>query len=426
MPESKDALKSGKVRIKEGNLLPLSIVYCDVVCMDSQTRIQLNNILKRKKILFISSWFPNKLEPTNGNFVQRHAEAVSLSCDVEILHAIGNFEQEELYVYDDRIISNIRTLIIYYKNSKNPVHNFLRRMRAYLKGFAKLNKPDLVHANVLHNNMLFAVYLKKKYKIPFVVTEHWTVLQKQNLSKTPGNIKRIAKYIAKNAGYILPVSYNLEDSLKELGITTPMKVISNVVDTDLFTTKPSADSSDHVKFLHVSSLIPRKRPKDIINAVHRLHQNGYQVALEIGGDGDSESLMALVKNLSAEEYIKVFDAISYAEVAEKMQHSDYFILFSENETQGCVILESYACGKPVISTRVGGAAEFIIDGLGIGIEKDNTDQLYKTLEKICRKEYTFKSESEIRNFAVNGYSRKAISQQFTEVYDEVISKNRIL
>ncbi|WP_347217317.1 glycosyltransferase [Chryseobacterium sp.] len=381
--------------------------------------------MKRKKILFISSWFPNKLEPTNGNFVQRHAEAVSLSCDVEILHAIGNFDQEEQYVYDEKMINNIRTLIIYYKNSKNPAQNFLRRMRAYLNGFSKLNKPDLVHANVLHNNMLFAVYLKKKYKIPFVVTEHWTALQKQNLAQTPSNIKRIAKYIAKHAGYILPVSYNLKDSLKQLGIITPMKVISNVVDTEVFTIKPRTEVSDDVKFLHVSSLILRKRPKDIINAVYGLHQNGYRVSLEIGGDGDYESLIALVKSLAAEEYIKVFDVISYAEVAEKMQNSDYFILFSENETQGCVILESYACGKPVISTRVGGAAEFIIDGLGIGIEKDNTNQLYDVLEKICKQEYVFKSEAEIRNFCVDNYSRNSIAEQFTAVYDEVLSKNKL-
>lgn len=376
------------------------------------------------KILFISSWFPNKLEPTNGNFVQRHAEAAALLHDVEILHTIGDISQKEEFIFDDKIINGIKTLIIYYKNSNNPALNFFRRMKAYKMGFAKMQKPDLVHASVLHNNMLFAVYLKKKYKIPFVVTEHWTALQEQNLSKTSNNIKRIAKFIAKNAGYILPVSYNLKDSLKQLGITAPMKVISNVVDTELFTVKPKTEQSE-IKFLHVSSLISRKRPKDIINVVHLLHQNGFQVSLEIGGDGETESLINLVKTLQAEYYIKVFDAISYAEVAGKMQNSDYFILFSENETQGCVILESYACGKPVISTKVGGAAEFIIDGLGIGIEKNNTDQLYNVLEKICKKEYSFKNAAEIRQFSVNGYSKESIAKQFTEIYNEVVAKNKL-
>ena len=63
------------------------------------------NIHKRHKILFISSWFPNKLEPTNGNFVQRHAEAVSLLHDVEVLHAIGYFNEKEKFVFDDQVIN---------------------------------------------------------------------------------------------------------------------------------------------------------------------------------------------------------------------------------------------------------------------------------------------------------------------------------
>lgn len=377
------------------------------------------------KILFISSWFPNKLEPTNGNFVQRHAEAVSLLHDVEILHVIGDFDQKEKFVFDEKMINGIKTLIIYYKNSKNPVQNFLRRMKAYKMGFSHMQKPDLVHANVLHNNMLFAVYLKKKYNIPFVVTEHWTALQEQNLSQTSGNIKRVAKYIARNASYILPVSHNLKDSLKLLGIKTPLKVISNVVDTGVFSIKPESETSSTTKFLHVSSLIPRKKPKEIIKAVHSLHQNGFNVSLEIGGDGDTVPLENLVKELSAEDYIHVFGMISYHEVAEKMQDSDYFILFSENETQGCVILESYACGKPVISTKVGGTTELIIDGLGVGVEKNNTDQLYHVLEKVCKGEYAFKNQEELRKFAVDGYSRESIARQFTEVYDQVVSKERL-
>lgn len=352
--------------------------------------------------------------------MQRHAEAVAMSHEVEILHTIGDFNQQEEFIFDDKMINGIRTLIIYYKNSKNPVKNFLKRMKAYKMGFSKMNKPDLIHANVLHNNMLFAVYVKRKFKIPFVVTEHWTAFQEENLSKTSKNIKRIARYIAKNAGYIMPVSNNLKESLQLMGIKVPMKVISNVVDTDVFDIKPESGGSDSTKFLHVSSLIPRKKPDEIIKAIHSLHQNGFNVSLEIGGDGETQPLINLVKQLKAENYIKVFDAISYQKVAEKMQHSDYFILFSENETQGCVILESYACGKPVISTKVGGAAEFIIDGLGIGLERNNTDQLYSVLEKICRKEYSFKDKKQIREVVLEKYSKESIARQFTEIYQQIV------
>lgn len=371
------------------------------------------------KILFLSSWFPNKLEPTNGNFVQRHAEAVAMKHDVEILHTIGDFNQKETYIFDDKVINGIRTLVIYYKNSKNPIQNFIRRMKAYKLGFAKMQKPDLVHANVLHNNMLFAVYLKKKFKIPFVVTEHWTALQHQNLSKTSEKIKKIAKYIAKNASYILPVSENLLSSLRSIGIETQMKVISNVVNTEIFDIK-QGEGSKTVKFLHVSSLIPRKRPDQIIEMIHKLKQNGHNVSLEIGGDGDTETLINLVQKLNAESYISVFDEISYAEVARKMQASDCFILFSDNETQGCVILESYACGKPVIATAVGGVPEFVKPGLGVLIEKANESQLYQEMENFVDQKTNFQKPENLRQFVLDNFSKESICRQFTEIYNIVL------
>ena len=370
------------------------------------------------KILFISSWFPNKLEPTNGNFVQRHAEAVALKHDVEILHTIGDFKQKETFVFDDKIINGIRTLVVYYKNSKNPIQNFLRRMKAYKMGFSKMQKPELVHGNVLHNNMLFAVYLKKKYKIPFVISEHWTALQEENLARTSANIKRIAKFIAKHADYIFPVSENLKKSLKMLGIKTPMKVISNVVNTDVFRIRQT-NGNKSTRFLHVSSLIPRKRPDKIIETVHQLKVNGYDVSLEIGGDGDTATLRRLVQKLNAEEYISIFDEISYEEVAEKMQTSDCFILFSDNETQGCVILESYACGKPVIATAVGGVPEFIKPGLGVLIEKANEQELYQSMQNFIENKITFNKPEVLRDFVIDNFSKDIISNQFTEVYIKI-------
>lgn len=372
------------------------------------------------KILFLSSWFPNKLEPTNGNFVQRHAEAVALQHEVEILHTIGDFNQTETFVFDDEVINGIRTLIVYYKNSKKPIQNFLRRMKAYKMGFAKMQKPDLVHANVLHNNMLFAVYLKRKFKIPFVVSEHWTALQHQNLGKTSGIIKRIAKFIAKNALYILPVSENLLESLRSLGIKTPMKVISNVVNTEVFDIKIN-DENPTVKFLHISSLIPRKRPDKIIEAIYKLKQNHYNVSLEIGGDGDTETLKNIVKKLNAENYISVFDEISYAEVAEKMQNSDCFILFSDNETQGCVILESYACGKPVIATAVGGVPEFVKPGFGILIEKANQTQLYEAMKSFADQKMKFEKPEILRQYVLDNFSKESICRQFTAIYKQVLN-----
>ena len=374
--------------------------------------------MKRKNILFISTWFPNKTEPTAGNFVQRHAEAVSLLNNVEVLHTVGNFNQKEKFIFDDQIVNDVRILIVYFRNSRYSAINFLQRMKAYKLGFQKMKKPDLVHANVMHNPLLFAVWLKKMYNIPFVITEHWTALQKDNLYKTPNLILKIAKLVGNQAEYILPVSNNLLESLNLIGITTQKKVISNLVNTEIFKIKNEKNKTPH--FLHISNLIPRKKADRIIAVAKKLHDDGFKFTLEIGGDGDFQSLQKQIKDLNAESFITTFGEISYAEVAEKMQNSSCFILFSENETQGCVILESFACGIPVISTAVGGVPEFLQKNFGVLIEKNNELELYDAMKNLIENNIKIEKPEVLRNYVVTNFSKESIAKQFNEIYEEVL------
>ena len=376
------------------------------------------NIHKRHKILFISSWFPNKLEPTNGNFVQRHAEAVSLFHNVEILHAIGDFNQKEKFVFDDEKINGIRTLIVYYKNSKNPLQNFLRRMKAYQLGFKKMQKPDLVHGNVLHNNLLFAVYLKKKFGIPFVVTEHWTALREINRNKLPFQKKMIAKFIGNQSSMLLPVSKDLEKGLKSLPIKTKMKVVPNVVDDTVF--KPKTSENEKITFIHVSSLIPRKNPEKIIEAAINLWKKGFDLNLKIGGDGDIKPLMNQIEKSSFRDKIEIFGELTISEVAEKMKNADCFILFSDDENQPCVIAESFASGIKVISTNVGGISEFFPDNFGILLEKVDVKLLEEAMIKVLNSELN-SSKKEISHYAEQTFSKQKIAEKFSEIYNQVLS-----
>jgi glycosyltransferase involved in cell wall biosynthesis len=374
------------------------------------------------KILFISSWFPNKIEPTNGNFVQRHAEAVATQHQVEILHAIGDFQQKENYIFDEQIINNIKTLVVYYKNTKNPVVNFLRRMNSYRLGFQKMTFPDLVHANVLHNSMLFAVFLKKKFKIPFVVTEHWTALRKINQNNTAKNILKIAKIIGNQANYILPVSNDLKLSLQNLGIKTPIKVIPNVVDTVLFQKKE--DKNEQCTFIHVSNLIPRKNADRILSVALELLDDGYDFCLKLGGDGDEKTIENLKKTVRESKHsdkIEIFGLQTIQAIAEKMKASDCFILFSKDENQPCVIAESFASGLQIISTAVGGISEFLPKDYGVLLPKTENILLKNAMVKILQQEIPHHAE-ELRNYAQKTFSVKAIANQFSEIYTKVLQK----
>lgn len=373
----------------------------------------------RYKILFLSSWFPNKLEPTNGNFVQRHAESVSLLHDVEILHAIGNNSQHEKFVFEEKQMNGIKTLIVYYKNSNNSLQNFLRRMIAYKKGFAKMQIPDLVHANVMQKSMLFAVYLKRKLKIPFVITEHWSGFLQMNRSKLSKSDLFISKIIARNSSAILSVSHFLKYDLYDITLDRKTEVIENVVDTKLFQMK---DSEPEVfTFLHISNLIQLKNPKKIINAALLLSKEYSNFELHIGGDGDVEKLNQIIKKANAESFIKTFATLELPEVAAKMRASSCFILFSDYENFPCVLLESLSSGTPAIATNVGGIPEIINASNGILIS-NSEPELYQAMKNMLLQNSTFNSPEELHESVEQRFSKKIIALKFDKIYQETMQK----
>ncbi len=62
------------------------------------------------------------------------------------------------------MFSKIRSLYTYFKKHAE----FIKRLRK------RDELPDLVHVQVAMKAGLVALYLKWKYKIPYVLTEHWS------------------------------------------------------------------------------------------------------------------------------------------------------------------------------------------------------------------------------------------------------------
>src|ERR1700722_728858 len=72
------------------------------------------------KILFISSWYPNKLRPLNGIFVKRHAAANTLDCDVSALYVCS----AESTSMEESVEDGVYTLRGYYKKPVLKIFHF--------------------------------------------------------------------------------------------------------------------------------------------------------------------------------------------------------------------------------------------------------------------------------------------------------------
>ena len=108
--------------------------------------------------------------------------------------------------------------------------------------------------------------------------------------------------------------------------------------------------------------------------------------------------------------------VSYEMVAEKIQASDSLIIFSDTESQSCVVLEALCCGKPCIVTNTGGVKELIEDEVnGYKVNVRDTEDLVNKMNRMMN-EYAYFDKEKISKTASALYSYTTVAQQFSGCY----------
>ena len=97
-----------------------------------------------------------------------------------------------------------------------------------------------------------------------------------------------------------------------------------------------------------------------------------------------------------------------------LKDASVFVLFSNYENLPCVILESFSCGVPVISTNVGGISEFFPKSFGKLISKNNKEELLNNLIKYYKNSTVDKEK--MHAYAVDNFSKEVIASKFSELY----------
>ena len=211
---------------------------------------------KKLHILFLCGWYPSKVLPKNGDFIMRHAEAVSGKHLVSVLHIISKpgLSKSSIEVHK---ASNFHSYIAYIKPSKNPILKLCRFWFAYQKLLKEIGSFDLVHLNKLFPFGLFALHLKKTKHLPYIISEHWTGYHLKEQKSLPWVERVLSKIIAKNASFICPVSTDLKNSMLKSGLKGSYKIVPNVVNTHLF--KPVKKTTKKFTITHISSLLDKHK-----------------------------------------------------------------------------------------------------------------------------------------------------------------------
>jgi len=275
---------------------------------------------------------------------------------------------------------------------------------------------------VLTRHGVIALWEKIWRGTPFVITEHWTRYLPSTNTFNGFFRKCMTRVVAKRASAIMPVTANLRDAMIDCGLKNDnYVVIPNVVDIDMFSPDPHKKKNEKTRIVHVSCFDDQqKNISGITRVIKRLTEKRQDFTVDMIGDGiHYDELIAYGDEMGVKDtYATYYGLKENEELAAMMKASDFMLMFSRYENLPVVILESYACGVPVLSTDVGGIREHMNDMLGILIDSDDEEQLYQNLDKFLD---TYKNydAAGIRAYAVDHFSNEVIGKQLFEVYTSV-------
>lgn len=386
-------------------------------------------------VLFLASWYPSKVDPFDGDFIERHAKAISLRNRVFVIYVVKDPTiKNGQDTVNKEISGNLISYKGYYPYSKSTIkfiekiHSNYWTFRLYNRAFKMIKDefgmPDVVHLNVLMKAGIFASRLKKKFKLPYVLSENWTGYYHENkkgFHEQSVFYKKISKKIYKQCDLPLPVTKDLGERMNELfRIEKKFKVIPNVVDTSKF--YPSFEIKNAKKrLLHISTLGYHKNIWGILNTTKKLYQKRKDFELHLAGKASTEIIQWTKDNELYEKCIFFTGLISYEEVAGNLRKADALIMFSRYENLPCVILEALCTGLPVISTDVGGIREVINKENGILIESENENELLESMNYLLDNLETY-NKKEIAASASEKFNYQTVALQFDEAYEAVLKR----
>ena len=375
---------------------------------------------KKKNILILPRWYPNKSDIQLGTFIQRQAVLMRDDYNIMVIYVQGIPDQKEKFEFEQSTSNGFIERIIYFKQSKSPFRKIVNARRYKLAqrlGFKDHDfSPDLCHVHVPYRSAFLALELQRK-KIPFVVTEHWSGHINGEFEKKNAADLTIYKQVLSKASGITTVSALLQKKFKEntgfdnllipnlIEINTPQKVKVRTESIDVLSV---GDMADDVKNFTGLILAFSKAIKQIPTLKLTL----------IGGGPDEKMIQQMIHDLKLNDFITFSGRRPHPEVLQSYHQCDFYICNSNFETFGMTVAEALICGKPVISTKCGGPEEFVSDVNGILVSPKNIEQLSAAIEQMAA-EYSTYNSAEIQEEIKSRFGTDAIREKWINFYENI-------
>ena len=389
---------------------------------------------QKRKILFLTRWYPNRVDKLDGNFIENHARAVSLFCDLAVLYVGADPNMsDKTYDWEASTEFGFPVVRVWYRNNDvsrrgfGRVIKFFRYLKATKIGWLMIKKsfglPEINHVHIFTRPFLLAFYLRYKFGIPFMITEHSSHFV-HDLPVLLPPMKWFAQYCARKSRFITAVSGTLQQAMISFGLYGNYVIIPNVV----FVGRENNNDSkkdDAICIVAIGGLTDsRKNITGLMETFSEIHEQIPGAHLRIIRPVPDKLLYDTAeKSGLLNKKIFFLDYLSNDEVYDVLAHCSFLVVNSLSETFSMAAAEAMACGKPVISTRCGGPEEFINNERGMLIDIGNKNQLADALINMCST-YPSYSPEMLKKFVSDHFSMDVVGKRLLNVYEEILNHNQ--
>jgi sulfoquinovosyltransferase len=231
-------------------------------------------------------------------------------------------------------------------------------------------KPEIIHCTSPGFIVFIAIFTAKTLNIPLVFSyhTHLPMYTKQYVKMLPGAVGeagawQIIRWVHNRADLTLVTSPQMKEEMIDNGIQN-VEVWRKGVDTEKFDPRfQSAAMREELSdghpeaplLIYVGRLGHEKRLRELKQMLKALPE----ARLALVGKGPAES--DLRKHFAGTN-TKFMGLMQGERLSQAFASADIFVMPSDSETLGFVVIESMASGVPVVGARAGGIPSIINDG----------------------------------------------------------------
>lgn len=332
------------------------------------------------KVLVLTSLFPNNVWPHHGIFIKERMTRVAAlpGVDLRVVAPVPYFPPVRLgsrWLYsqvkreetiEGLAVSHPRYFMI--PKVATGWHGPLmaRALLPFVSGLRRDFDFDVIDAHYVYPDGFAAVEIGRALGKPVVVSARGSDINVfRDIPSARGHIERTLR----EASALIAVSEALAKAMRELGAPHgKIHVIPNGVDARKF--RPGSRDAARARtgaspgrlLLGVGHLTENKGFDRLLRAFRSLRNlGGYEdVHVAIVGEGVyRRELERMIGSLGLGDRVRLAGEVPHQELHDWYSSADLSCLFSRLEGWPNVVLESMACGTPVLATPVGGIPEII-------------------------------------------------------------------